>query len=34
MLNMFLDLGENAYKDIYKKQMELIGGELPYFVIH
>jgi ribonuclease PH len=29
MLNTLLDLGENACKDIYKKQMELIGGELP-----
>jgi ribonuclease PH len=28
MLNMFLDLGENACKDIYKKQKELISGEL------
>ena len=29
MLNTLLDLGENACKDIFKKQMELIGGELP-----
>ena len=29
MLNTLLDLGENACKEIYKKQMELIGGELP-----
>ena len=29
MLNKLLDLGENACKEIYKRQMELIGEELP-----
>lgn len=29
MLNKLLDLGENACKEIYKMQMELVGSELP-----